>query len=99
MICNFLGILGKRFQDAGLRDLCIEAGIVAEGSVTRVLKGRHYNRAVRTHKCMYEALYRLIWEGFLPWLKGQDHTQVNHIEESKFAERSIRNISRYFQIF
>ena len=60
IICNFLGILGKRFQDAGLRGLCIEAGIVAEGSVTSVLEGRHYNRAVRTHKYIYEALYRLI---------------------------------------
>lgn len=42
-ICKFLSILGKRFQDAGLRDLCIEAGIIAEGSVAAVMEGRHYN--------------------------------------------------------
>ena len=29
-ICNLLSIIGKRFQDAGLRDLCVEAGIMAQ---------------------------------------------------------------------
>ena len=49
-ICNALSILGKRFRDAGLKDICIEAGIVAEGSINGVLDGKHYNRAVRVHK-------------------------------------------------
>ena len=30
-ICNALSILGKRFRDAGLKDICIEAGIVVRG--------------------------------------------------------------------
>ena len=63
-ICTLLSILGKRFQDAGLRDICIESGVVAEGSVSGVLDGRRYNRAVRFHKLMYEALQRLAWKGF-----------------------------------
>ena len=29
-VATFLGILGKRFQDAGLRDICIESGVVTE---------------------------------------------------------------------
>ena len=58
-ICTLLSTLGKRFQDAGLRDICIESGVVAEGSVSGVLDGRRYNRAVRFHKLMYEALQRL----------------------------------------
>ena len=82
MICNFIGILGKRFQDAGLKDLCIEAGIVAEGSVIAVMEGRHYNRSVRTHKYIYEGLLRLVWEGFLPWLKERNPTKVNHVEQA-----------------
>ena len=28
----------------------IESGIVATGSVSDVLQGKHYNRAIRTHK-------------------------------------------------
>ena len=47
------------FRDAGLKDICIEAGIVAEGSINEVLDGKHYNRAVRVHRCIYEALLRL----------------------------------------
>ena len=50
----FNSILGKRFQDAGLRDLCIEAGIIAEGSVSAVMEGEQHNMAVRTHKIVYE---------------------------------------------
>lgn len=30
----------KRFQDAGLKDLCIESRIVAEGSVSALIEGR-----------------------------------------------------------
>ena len=34
-ICNLISIIGKRFQDAGLKDLCIEPGVIAEGSISR----------------------------------------------------------------
>ena len=43
----------------------IEAGIVADGSINGVLDGKHYNRALRVHKCIYEALLRLAWEAFM----------------------------------
>ena len=49
-ICAFMAAIGKRFGDAGLSDILIESGIVASGSVSGVLEGRHYNRALRTHK-------------------------------------------------
>ena len=67
--CTLLSIVGKRFQDAGLRDLCVESGVIAEGSVSGVLDGRRYNRAVRCHKLMYEALMRLAWKGFQSWVE------------------------------
>ena len=37
-ICNLISILGKRFQNAGLRDLCVESGVIAEWSVTGVME-------------------------------------------------------------
>jgi len=70
-----LSILGKRFEDTGLRDLCIESGIVAEGSVTKVFEGKLYKRGVRTHKCILEALMRMIWQCFIPRLRD-NHTDV-----------------------
>ena len=52
-ICTFLSVIGKRFQDAGLRDVIIESRVISEGSVFGV---RTYNRAIRFQKLMYEAL-------------------------------------------
>jgi len=49
-VCTLLSIVGKRFQEAGFRDLCIESGVVAEGSVSVLMEGRSYNRGVRFHK-------------------------------------------------
>ncbi len=49
-ICNFMSIIGKRFADSGLKDVAVESGIIAEGSVSGILEGRKYNRALRMHK-------------------------------------------------
>ena len=64
--CNLLSTIGKRFQDAGLRDLCVQSGVSAEVSI--VMEGRKYNRAVRRHNIVYEAMMRLAWNGFLLWI-------------------------------
>ena len=45
-ICNFMSILGKRFIDAGLRDICVESGILGAGSTYGVFDGKAYNRAM-----------------------------------------------------
>ena len=60
---TLLSIIGKRFQDAGLRDLCVESGAIVEGSVASVLDGHRYYRGVRLHNIMHEALMRLAWQG------------------------------------
>ena len=61
--CIPLSIIGKRFQDAGLRDFCVESGVIVEGSVAAVLDGRRNNRGVRLHNIMYEVFMRLAWLG------------------------------------
>ena len=55
-ICTFLAAMGKRFQGAGLRDVCVESGVITDGSAAGVLEGRSSNRAFRFHKLMFEAL-------------------------------------------
>lgn len=81
-LCNLLSIIGKRFASAGLRDLAVESGIIAEGSITSVLEGRHYNRGVRLCKLVYEALLRLAWKGFHPWLEEYHSGDVKHMRET-----------------
>ncbi|KAG0725964.1 hypothetical protein GWK47_004497 [Chionoecetes opilio] len=75
------------FGDAGLRDVAVESGVIAEGSINRVLEGKQYNRAVRLHKLMYEALMRIIWKGFQVWIESIILTRDPRFEAltSKFA--------------
>jgi len=77
LICNFMSIIGKRYEDAGLKDILIESGATAEGSASGILSGKHYNRGVRAHKLMYEALMRLVFQSFPDWI--DEHCLPNSI--------------------
>ena len=66
---NFLALLGKKYRNSGLEDLLIESGVYAGGTRTAVMKGKSYNRAVRAHKLVMEALFRIMWQMFLDWLR------------------------------
>jgi hypothetical protein len=72
LCCTFLAVLGKRFGDAGLKDILVESEVVACGSMNALLDGKHYNRAIRAHKLIMEAMLRLKWEYFLTWLQKHD---------------------------
>ena len=76
-IYNFLVAIGKRFKDAGLRDITVESAVIAEGLVEVGLGGRQVNRTVMIHKIIYKALQRLIWKGFYSWI------DTNHSEDSQ----------------
>ena len=67
--------IGKRCQEAGLQYILIEAGVVATGSVTGVMNGHNYNRSIRCHKLMAEALHRLRWQSFMCSLKEERQHQ------------------------
>ena len=64
LLLMLLGVIGSRFRDAGLRELAVQSDVVAEGSVDKSLNGKQYNRAVHLHKCVYEALMRLLLKEF-----------------------------------
>ena len=40
-ICIFIAVIGKRFGDAGLRDLIVESNLRGETSADRMLQGKH----------------------------------------------------------
>lgn len=70
--CVMLGVIGKRFDDAGLRDVLIESGVIAPGSINGVMTGKHYNRATRIFRIVYEALHRLRFLSFAKSLNQED---------------------------
>ena len=61
-IMMFLGVLGKRFADAGLKDLLIQRSVVAEGSTDKSLCMKQYNQSVRSVNFVYEAFSRILLE-------------------------------------
>ena len=80
-ICTFLAVIGKHFQDAGLRDVCVESGVIADGSAAGVLECRSYNRAIQLHKIMFEALNRLAWNGFQQWNEEHHKDKTPPVDE------------------
>ena len=66
ILLMFLGAIGVRFKDAGMKDVYIQSEIIAEGSIDfdSVLRGKQYNRAIRAHKIFMETLWCLILERF-----------------------------------
>ena len=80
-ICTFLAVVGKRFQDAGLRDVWVKSGGIADGSAAGVLEGRSYNCTIRFHKLIFEALNRLVWNGFQGWIKEHHEDKKPRVDE------------------
>ena len=57
----------------------IESEIVAPGSVKGVLSGKHYNRSVRVHKLIYEAMQRMRFEAFEKSLASSASNQFDSV--------------------
>ena len=63
-ISIFLGVHGKRFGDAWLEDLIVEAGLIGNETVNQALKGKHYNNSLQIHFAAAEAITRKKMEKF-----------------------------------
>ena len=107
LLLMLLGVIGSRFGDAGLREIAVQSDVVAEGSVDKSLNGKQYNRAVRLHKCVYEALMRLLSKEFessvqsLPILNlEQLKLELNQEEfERVLSSREIREFGEQFHVY
>lgn len=60
IICAFMKAIGKMMEASGFEDIVLESGMCANGSLSAVMSGKHYNRALRIHTCFVEALDRLL---------------------------------------
>ena len=50
----FMGAIGNMFKLSGLEDTLKESEVVAQGSMSGVISGQNYNRAIRAHKITCE---------------------------------------------
>ena len=62
MIMMYMGVMSKRFKDAGLRDILVQSPILTEISVDLALSGEMYNRSIRAYKLIYESMIPIISE-------------------------------------
>ena len=51
-------ILYKKYGLLGFRGRWVKSKIIADGSLNKILEGRHYSRGTRLHKQIFEALVR-----------------------------------------
>ncbi len=93
--------MGNRFGRAGLRDVLIEANVLASGSVDAVLEGRHYNRELQVHKLVSEALGQVRWSAFRKWNEHHAHSlnrdELAHVFEDLYVEINEHNLKAVLQ--
>ena len=53
---NFLKVIGQHMQGSGLSEVWVKAGILVPNATQQALAGKHYNRAMRSHKLTWQAL-------------------------------------------
>ena len=96
---TYLAVLGKRFSSAGLREIIAEADLTGPGSVETVLRGKHFNRALRMMKTVYQALMRLRFEAFENWMHANRKYDVvaEFLESREISELLTKRTQINFQ--
>ena len=64
--------------------------MIAEGSIQNVLTGKMYNRGVRVHKRIYEALTRLAWKQFALWV---NEVHPNKLPAVRALEEQVAEVT------
>lgn len=78
---NYFSLLGRKYANSGLEDLLIESGVYAAGTTSVLMLGKSYNRGIRAHKLVMEALFRLLWKAFLEWLSKKAGALDNEVKQ------------------
>ena len=63
-----MGCIGHIMDGSGLSEILIESALYGTSAVGQICRGKSYNRGMRAHKLMIEALDRFRWEAFCDWL-------------------------------
>ena len=61
-VSSYLAAFSKQTVGSGLEEIVIESGACASGSLTNIVSGKHYDRAMRVHKLALEPFKILLFE-------------------------------------
>ena len=86
VVMNYLAVMGRKYQSSGIEDLLIESGMHGSSKTSILLKGKSYNRGVRAHKIVMEAMPHQQWCAFVQWLSQHGDS---HVDETLVIEQVI----------
>ncbi|MES9881199.1 MAG: hypothetical protein ABW185_10000 [Sedimenticola sp.] len=71
---NYMGDIGRLMEESAFEDILVEAKVYGPRAVHQIVKGKSYNRGVRSHKLLNEAMNRLKWTAFEEWMEENEKT-------------------------
>ncbi|KAJ3585747.1 hypothetical protein NHX12_014466 [Muraenolepis orangiensis] len=87
--CVMMSAIYKRYKGSELGDVLVAGGVIAEGSVDRALKGKHYKRGLRCLRLMYEALLSQLVKGRLvPNLADETRENLEILRDTSLSKES-----------
>ncbi|CAG9825834.1 unnamed protein product [Phaedon cochleariae] len=87
---NFMHVIGKHMAGSGLGDLWVASDLMAEGSATKVLDGKAYNKGMRAHKLTLQAFWHLLHPLFLNFLDEQDFSEADSLSSREVNLDDLR---------
>ena len=58
VVCAYFKMIGKKMEGTGLSGILLKAGLIGSGSVTGVMTGKYYSRAMHCHKILLDFFLR-----------------------------------------
>ena len=89
---NVFSVVGKRMTESSVEDLWIESDICGSNVATKIISRTHYNREIRAHKLILEALKRLQWNTFMELMvaekteNGRERDELYQTEEREIGQ-------------
>ena len=80
------------YMGDGFEDCSVESGIYNNAVISKINRGKAYNRGIRAHKLLFEALSRLKWKAFIE----ENNVNVDDIDEEqvKNAVTAVQNLMK-----
>ena len=66
---NYMGDIGTIMEGSRFEDCLVESSIYRNAVISKINRGKAYNRGVRAQKLFFEALSRLKWKAFIDWIE------------------------------
>ena len=82
-------------EGSGIEDCLVESGIYSNAVISKINRGKAYNRGMTARKLHFEALSRLKWKAFIDWIE-ENKVNVVDIDEEQVtnAVNAVQNLMK-----